>query len=285
MVLKRRVNDHWYVSYEEAAFPFIQKGWILPVDRWKEFDPFILMAEDWFKKGAFSDHPHRGFQTLTYVVDGRLEHTDNAGGRGILEPGDFQYMNAGWTARHAEEGVDDDIAHTLQLWINTPAKQKKSDTFYQDVLSEQAPVVYFEGGSAKVFAGHIHGVNGPMKAVVPMTVTEISMEEGATFKHELPASHNSFLYVLGGEMTFGEDEPLTLAKHGVATLTRKDGEQGMSELKIKAKSRRSKVLVYSGEPIKEDIVPYGPFVMNSMDEIKEAFRDFHAGKFGRAIKD
>ncbi|MBM7095354.1 pirin family protein [Bacillus sp. H-16] len=278
ITVRRNVKEHWYVKYEEADFPFIQKGWVLPADRWKDFDPFILMAEDWFKKGAFSDHPHRGFQTLTYVIDGRLEHSDNAGGHGILEPGDIQYMNAGWTARHAEEGVEDDIAHTLQLWINSPAELKNSETFYQNVLSEDAPVVEVEGGSAKVFAGEVHGKKGPLNAVVPMTVTEVSLEEGASYIHELPAGHNAFLYVLRGEMAFGED-PVTLKKHGVATLTYEGGAEGKSELQIKAKSRRPKVLVYSGKPIQEDIVPYGPFVMNSMDEIKQAFQDFHAGKF------
>ncbi|TMW70957.1 pirin family protein [Alteribacter natronophilus] len=277
---QRRVTDHWYVKYEEAAFPFIQKGWVLPAGQWEKFDPFILMAEDWFKKGAFSDHPHRGFQTLTYVIDGRVEHIDNGGGHGILEPGDVQYMNAGWYARHAEEGVDDDIAHTLQLWINLPAEKRKSETIYQDVHSENMPEVTFKGGRARVIAGDTAGKRGPLESVVPITMTEVHLDEGAEWTLPLPADHNAFLYVLSGDMTFGENE-VRLAKHGAGTLSFQedavDGEE--SGLTIRANARRSKVLVYSGKPIREEIVPYGPFVMNTMEEIRDAYRDFNAGKF------
>ncbi len=280
-IFKRSVKDHWYVKYQQVGFPSIQKGWILPVDRWVDFDPFILMAEDWFKRGTFPDHPHRGFQTVTYVVDGRLEHIDNAGGRDILEPGDVQYMNAGWAARHAEEGVEDDIAHTLQLWLNLPKHLRNTETTYQTVYSEEAPIVNVEGGTVKVFSGDIAGVKGPMESLVPITLSEISLSAGATYIHKLPENHNAFLYVLSGDMDFGETG-VNLKKHGVGTLTfEEDGtEANSSELVIKANSRRSKVLVYSGVPIKEPIVPYGPFVMNTMEEIKQAYRDYHDGKFG-----
>jgi quercetin 2,3-dioxygenase len=281
----RNVKDHWYVQYEEAMFPAIQKGWVLPPNRWMDFDPFILMAEDWFKRGTFSDHPHRGFQTITYVIDGRLEHIDNGGGRDILEPGDVQYMNAGWAARHAEEGVEDDIAHTLQLWLNLPKDLKNTETSYQNVYSEEAPVVNVDGGSVKVFSGDIAGVKGPLNSVVPITLTEISLEKGASYTLQLPETHNAFLYVLSGDLEFG-DNKVALKKHGVATLTYdEDGsEQNQSDLLIKSNSRRSRVLVYSGTPIREEIVPHGPFVMNTMEEIRQAYRDFQAGKFGPAAK-
>lgn len=282
---QRRIKDHWYVQYEEVGFPSIQKGWILPANRWADFDPFILMAEDWFKRGTFSDHPHRGFQTITYVVDGRLEHIDNAGGRDILEPGDVQYMNAGWAARHAEEGVDDDIAHTLQLWLNLPKHLKNTKTTYQNIYQEDAPIVSVDGGFVRVFSGEIAGVTGPMNSLVPITLSEISLEEGSTYIHQIPENHNAFLYVLSGELEFGENNTM-LKKHGVATLTYNEhgSEKNFSNFVIKAKSRRSKVLIYSGEPIKEEIVAYGPFVMNTMEEIKQAYRDYHDGKFGPPAK-
>lgn len=278
---QRHVKNHWYVKYDEVGFPSIQKGWILPVNRWKEFDPFILMAEDWFKRGTFSDHPHRGFQTITYVVDGRLEHIDNAGGRDILEPGDVQYMNAGWAARHAEEGVEDDIAHTLQLWLNLPKKLRKTETSYQNVYSEDAPIVHFDGGMIKVFSGDIAGVKGPLDSLVPITMSEISLSKGATYSLQLPENHNAFIYVLSGDTDLG-NEQVNLKKHGVATLTFNENgkEEQRSDFFIKANSRRCKLLVYSGVPINEEIVPYGPFVMSSMEEIKEAFKDYQAGKFG-----
>ena len=276
---QRNVKDYWYVSYNEMVFPAIQKGWVLPADRWKEFDPFILMAEDWFKKGTFTDHPHRGFQTITYVVDGRLEHIDNAGGRDILEPGDVQYMNAGWAARHAEDGVEDDVAHTLQLWLNLPKDMKNSETLYQNVYREDAPVVPFEGGSVKVFSGNTAGVKGPLDSMVPITLSELNLAEGAEYTLELPENHNAFLYVLAGSIEAGENQ-VSLSKHGTATLTYNEDGEGGSDLKIKSRKRQTKVLVYSGKPIKEEIVQHGPFVMNSMEEIKQAFDDFRKGKFG-----
>ncbi|WP_080846226.1 pirin family protein [Cytobacillus gottheilii] len=284
-VFERDIKDHWSVKYEEAQFPSVQKGWILPVDRWKDFDPFILMAEDWFKRGTFSDHPHRGFQTVTYVVDGRLEHIDNAGGRDILEPGDVQYMNAGWAARHAEEAVGEDIAHTLQLWLNLPKDQRKTPTTYQNIYTEDAPTASFEGGYVKVFSGNIAGVQGPLDSVVPITLSEINLENGATYTHLLPETHNAFVYVLSGDLTIGSSN-VNLKKHGVATLTFNEAgnDENKSEIKIKANSRRTRLLVYSGKPIKEEIVPYGPFVMNSMDEIKQAYRDYHNGLFGPPAK-
>ncbi len=276
---QRNVKDYWYVSYNEMVFPAIQKGWVLPADRWKEFDPFILMAEDWFKKGTFTDHPHRGFQTITYVVDGRLEHIDNAGGRDILEPGDVQYMNAGWAARHAEDGVEDDVAHTLQLWLNLPKDMKNSETLYQNVYREDAPVVPFEGGSVKVFSGNTAGVKGPLDSMVPLTLSELNLAEGAEYTLELPENQNAFLYVLAGSIEAGENQ-VSLSKHGTATLTYNEDGVGGSDLKIKSRKRQTKVLVYSGKPIKEEIVQHGPFVMNSMEEIKQAFDDFRKGKFG-----
>lgn len=277
---KRRVKDHWYVQYEEAAFPAVQKGWVLPPERWADFDPFILMAEDWFKRGTFSDHPHRGFQTITYVIDGRLEHIDNGGGRDILEPGDVQYMNAGWAARHAEEAVDEGIAHTLQLWLNLPASLKHTKTEYQNIYADQAPSVSFEGGSIKVFSGETDGVKGPLESLVPVTMFEISLEAGAEYNAVLPGTDNAFLYVLSGDMDFGHNE-VNLKMHGAALLDRQESEaEAASTLRIKANARHSRMLVYSGHPIKEELVQYGPFVMNTMDEIKQAFSDFRDGKFG-----
>lgn len=276
---QREVKDQWYVEYQEMGFPAIQKGWVLPADRWRDFDPFILMAEDWFKKGTFPDHPHRGFQTVTYVVDGRLEHIDNAGGRDILEPGDVQYMNAGWAARHAEDGVEDDVAHTLQLWLNLPKDKKNSETIYQNVYGEEAPVVPFDGGEVKVFSGNVAGVEGPLNSIVPITLSEITLSEGASFTLDLPENHNAFLYILAGDVVAGENE-VNLKKHGVGTLSFNEEGEGTSELKLVSKKRRTKVLVYSGAPIREEIVPHGPFVMNSMEEIKQAYDDFRKGKFG-----
>jgi len=276
----RDIKDYWYPKYNKNGYPHVQQGWILPPKRKEEFDPFILMAEDWFKRGTFPDHPHRGFQTVTYVIDGRLEHIDNAGGYAILNAGDVQYMNAGWAARHAEDAYADDLIHTLQVWLNLPKRLKRTETMYQNIYVEDAPVVSFHGGSVRVYSGEIAGVKGPMDSLVPITMAEITLREGATYSHILPENHNAFLYMLAGDMEFGESET-QIGKTGAATLTFKEnGDQSNpSELKIKAVTR-SKVLIYSGVPIREDYVAYGPFVMNTMDEIRQAYKDFQEGKFG-----
>ncbi|MBS4174719.1 pirin-like C-terminal cupin domain-containing protein [Bacillus sp. FJAT-49736] len=276
---QRDIKNHWNVTYNQNGYPHVQQGWVLHPERQKEFDPFILMAEDWFKRGTFSDHPHRGFQTITYVVDGRLEHIDNHGGHSILEAGDVQYMNAGWAARHAEEAVDDDLIHTLQLWLNLPKSLKTTKTSYQNIYVEDAPVVSFDKGRIRVYSGEIAGVKGPMESVVPITMAEISFSAGGFYTHVLPENHNAFLYVLSGELEFGQSKT-ALRKTNAATLTCNENGTGSSELIIKANTR-SKVLIYSGVPIKEEVVAYGPFVMNSMEEIQQAFRDYHDGKFGQ----
>lgn len=277
---KRDVKSYWYPEYNKNGYPHVQQGVILNPERNEEFSPFILMAEDWYKRGVFADHPHRGFQTVTYVVDGRLEHIDNAGGYSILNAGDVQYMNAGWAARHAEQAYDDDLIHTLQVWLNLPKSLKQTETSYQNIYVEDAPVVNIEGGFIRVYSGDVAGVTGPMKSLVPITMTEISLREGIEYTHILPENHNSFLFMLAGEMEFG-DSKTKIAKSGAATITFNEGgsESNTSELKIKA-STRSKVLIYSGVPIREEIAFGGPFVMNTAEEIREAFRDLQRGVFG-----
>lgn len=274
----RDVDKHWRVNYRQNGYPHVQQGWVLPPEQKEAFDPFILMAEDWFKRGTFSDHPHRGFQTITYVIDGRLEHIDNHGGHSILDAGDVQYMNAGWAARHAEEAVDDDLIHTLQLWLNLPKSLKTTTTSYQNVYVEDAPVVLIDGGQLRVYSGEIAGVKGPMESLVPITMTEILLKEGSSYEHVLPANHNSFLYVLAGSVEVGTSS-IPLDKTDVATLTFDEVSDATSILHLKA-TTRTRVLVYSGKPIREEYIAHGPFVMNTEEEIRQAFRDYHSGDFG-----
>ncbi|MFC7365474.1 MULTISPECIES: pirin family protein [Bhargavaea] len=277
---QRDIKDHWRVRYQNPGFPHVQQGWVLPPGQEEAFDPFIIMADDWFKRGTFSDHPHRGFQTITYVIDGRLEHIDNGGGYSVLDSGDVQYMNAGSGARHAEEAYGDDLIHTLQLWLNLPERLKGSDSFYQNVRVDEAPVAEVDGGTVRVYSGDVAGVKGPMESLVPITMAEVSLKEGAEYTHVLPENHNAFLYVLAGELSAGESGTV-LSKTDAATLTfNEEGEESApSGLKLRANSR-TRVLIYSGVPLRENVVARGPFVMNSEEEIREAFFDYQAGKFG-----
>lgn len=275
---ERDIAKHWQVTYNQNGYPHVQQGWVLPPERKEEFDPFILMAEDWFKRGTFSDHPHRGFQTITYVIDGRLEHIDNHGGHSILDAGDVQYMNAGWAARHAEEAVADDLIHTLQLWLNLPKALKTTTTSYQNVYVEDAPIVPIDGGQVRVYSGDVAGVTGPMNSLVPITMSEVSLQDGTTYDHVMPTNHNAFIYVLAGSVEAGTSM-IPLSKTHVATLTYDETLDGESTVRFRATSR-TKLLIYSGKPIREDYIAHGPFVMNTEEEIRQAFRDYHAGGFG-----
>ncbi len=186
-------------------------------------------------------------------------------------------MNAGWAARCAEEAVDDYLIHTLQLWLNLPKRLKQTTISYQNVLLEDASVVSFDSGHVRVYSGDIAGVTGPLDSLVPITMSEISLAPGGTYTHVLPANHNTFLYVLAGELEVGSSR-MRLAKTMAATLTFDEQAEG-SELELTAISR-TKVLIYSGQPIREETIAYGPFVMNTEDEIRQAYRDYHDGKFG-----
>ncbi|KKB34353.1 pirin family protein [Bacillus thermotolerans] len=277
---QRDINKHWKVSYNQPGYPHVQQGWVLPPERMKAFDPFILMAEDWFKRGTFSDHPHRGFQTITYVIDGRLEHVDNSGGYSILDAGDVQYMNAGRGARHAEEAFGEDLIHTLQLWLNLPKSLKNSESFYQNIYVDDASVVEVDGGSVRVYAGDVAGVQGPMESLVPVTMAEVTLKEGAAYTHILPENHNAFLYMLAGEMAFGSSQT-ALSKTEAATLTfNEHGDEAAESAFVMKANSRAKVLIYSGVPIREEIAARGPFVMNTMEEVRQAYADFQHGLFG-----
>ncbi len=266
------VKKFWDVQFHKRAFPHIQQAFVLPPNMMEEMDPFLILAEDWFQKGTFPDHPHKGFQTITYVIDGRLEHIDNKGGRGILSAGDIQYMNAGSGARHAEEPVDDDIVHSLQLWLNLPAALKNSEPFYQDIHAEKVPVKQIGSATVRVFSGE----NGPMKPLVPFSMAEVSLPENELYLHNLEADHTAFIYMLTGCCEIGESKT-RLLKGQAALLT------AGTTLQLKAE-KRSKALIYSGKPHGEPIVARGPFVMNTQEEIREAFQDYQSGKFGPRAK-
>jgi redox-sensitive bicupin YhaK (pirin superfamily) len=266
------IKKSWSVQFNERGYPHVQQAFVLPPDLMNEMDPFIMLAEDWFKRGTFGDHPHKGFQTITYVIDGRLEHIDNKGGRGILGAGDVQYMNAGSGARHAEEPVADDIVHSLQLWLNLPASKKNTDPFYQDIYAEDVPIQKTGRASVRIFAGS----GGPMKPLVPFTMADVTLPAGEQYSHKLEPEHTAFLYMLAGRCAFGAGE--TVLEKGQAALLTK-GEA----IQIKAEDR-SKVLIYSGEPHGDPIVAHGPFVMNTQEEISEAFIDYQRGKFGPEAK-
>ena len=225
-------------------------------------------------------HPHRGFETVTIVYQGELEHRDSTGAGGLIGPGDVQWMTAANGIIH-EEFHSPAFARSggtlemVQLWVNLPARDKRAAAGYQTLLAADIPVVQLEGeaGSLRVIAGAYEGHSGPARTFTSMDVWDMRLKAGARLQLPITDGHNAALVVLRGSVRVnGEREA------GPASLVLL--ERAGADVAIEALEGTS-LLLLSGEPIDEPIVGYGPFVMNSQAEIAESFDDFHAGRFGQ----
>ncbi|WP_017727948.1 pirin family protein [Halalkalibacterium ligniniphilum] len=273
---ERGIKRVWNVTHQQQGAGHKQ-GFVLEPGHWSDFDPFLLMAEDWFQRGTFGFHPHRGIETVTYVIDGELEHKDNKGGSGLLKAGDVQWMTAGSGILHAEEPVEGSTVHSLQLWVNLPKASKMAAPRYQDLTQNDLPVIEEEGATVRLFSGSYRDVQSKTENYAPVTMIEMTLERGATLSPTIPASYNGFLYVLEGEGAFGKDR-VKGEKQQVLWLGKGENEGGDSSIRIESEERL-RVLLYAGEPIGEPVVARGPFVMNSEEEIRQAYEDFYNGKF------
>jgi len=241
-------------------------------------DPFVLLAEDWMPRGAFPPHPHRGMETVTFVIEGAVEHRDSAGHRGVIRSGDAQWMTAGRGLEHEENAQKGVIAHTLQLWVNLPSAQKMTAPRYQDLVGADMPVRREPGVEIRVFSGQSAGVTSPTLNHTPVIMIDARIEPGASFLQSLPASDNAFVHVLSGVARVGATGDIVRANQ-LAWLSRSD-ETEASELVLAAGDAPVRLLLFSGRPLREPVVFGGPFVMNTQSEIGQAFADYHAGRFG-----
>lgn len=252
-------------------------GFVIEPGKWEEYDPFLLMAEDFFQRGTFGMHPHRGMETVTYVIKGKLEHHDSQGGKGELLPGDVQWMTAGRGIMHSEEPAYGETVHLLQLWVNLPSDKKMTEPRYQNLRWQDMPVRHEDGAVIRVFSGSSGHVTAKAKNHVPITMLEITLEPNATFIQELPSSYNGFLYIVEGRGSFGSEK--TKGKKRQVLWLERTSDDKETEIEIHAEEKL-RVLLYAGEPIRENVVAHGPFVMNSEEEIAQAYQDFQEGKFG-----
>jgi quercetin 2,3-dioxygenase len=242
-------------------------------------DPFLLLDE--FRSdqagdyiAGFPEHPHRGFETVTYMLAGHMQHQDNHGNRGDLAPGSVQWMTAGRGILHSEMPQQEDgLMWGFQLWVNLPAAQKMTAPRYQDIAPERIPVVHpADGVEVKVIAGELAGATGPVAGIVTAPVyLDVSLQPGAGLSLDLPAGHHCFAYVFEGEATLVGGERLQRSELGVLS----EGDR----LQLAAGDAPSRLLVVAGKPLREAVARYGPFVMNTQAEIHEAIADFRAGKF------
>ncbi len=252
----------------------------------QRMSPFIMM--DYGAKFYFppSDsprgvgvHPHRGFETVTIAYQGRVAHHDSAGGGGVIGQGDVQWMTAASGVLHKEYHEESFSAsggdfQMVQLWVNLPAKDKMSAPKYQAIENASIPRVSIEGGFVEVIAGEYQGVAGKAATFTPVHMFNAHVNEGGSAEFSFPAAYNTCLVVVEGEIRINGSEESIPVDHFV--LFENQGEMFQIEA-----VENSKVLILSGEPIREPIASHGPFVMNTRQEIIQAFQDFEEGKFGQ----
>ncbi|MFT0851743.1 pirin family protein [Achromobacter sp. F4_2707] len=250
----------------------------------QRLDPYLMLdafgsdqPDDYI--AGFPDHPHRGFETITYMIAGRMLHRDSAGHEGLLESGGVQWMVAGRGVIHSEiPQQEEGLMQGFQLWLNLPAADKMAEPWYRDIPAEELPsFVTPENVTARVIAGRSHGIDGAVqRPVTEPLYLDLYFSHASRFLQSLPSEHNAFLYVYEGDVqvngrTVKAGRMGILSNHPDADGVVIEGQAG------------TRALLIAGKPLKERIVQYGPFVMNSEAEIHPAFSDYQAGHFSGAI--
>ncbi|HWK42791.1 MAG TPA: pirin family protein [Croceibacterium sp.] len=274
----RNDSGHWVGDGFPVRSLFSYHGDTKPISPFLLFDyagPWNFEPTDGQPRGV-GEHPHRGFETVTIVYDGEVSHRDNAGGGGTIGGGEVQWMTAGAGVIH-EEFHSAGFSRTggpfrvVQLWVNLPAKDKMTPPAYQAITRDMIPEIALEGGRARVIAGDLNGTKGPARTFTPVNLWDVRLDADAEVTLPLPAGHTSMIAVLSGHITvdgkgLGEAEIARLSMDGDGVTVKADGDVML--------------LVMTGEPIDEPVFGYGPFVMNTESEIREAIADFNSGRFG-----
>jgi redox-sensitive bicupin YhaK (pirin superfamily) len=251
---------------------------VIGTPRLSDVDPFLLFDEFGSDDpnayiGGFPDHPHRGFETVTYMLAGRMRHKDNKGHEGVLEPGSVQWMTAGRGIVHSEMPEQTEgLMHGFQLWVNLPAERKMSPARYQEFAAREIPSAEVAPGvTAKVIAGRFGNTTGPVAGIaVDPLYADLRFRPGARLDQPVPAGHTVLAYVFEGE---AEVAGRAVARGTLAVL----GDEG-SELSIAAGKEGAAVMFIAAAPIGEPIVRHGPFVMNTRKEIEQALEDYYRGR-------
>ncbi len=263
----------------------VQLTRVLPAMHLPMLDPFLLLdvfhsdnPKDYI--AGFPPHPHRGFETVTYLLAGRVRHLDSAGHNGVVKAGGIQWMTAGRGIEHSEMPEQEEgLLKGFQLWVNLPAAQKMVEPRYQELEPEDIPEELLENGArVRVIAGTTaQGTRGAVTNIAAdPTYLDVSLPAGASYKEAIPAGHNAFIYLISGavRMVDADGKIIDIASGQLAVLQEGDGVQ------IEA-DPESRFLLVAGRPMNEPIARHGPFVMNTFEEIEQAYRDYNNGLFGR----
>nr|GLL29388.1 pirin-like protein [Ipomoea trifida] len=242
----------------------------------KNLDPFLMLDEfEVSPPAGFPDHPHRGFETVTYMLEGAFTHQDFAGHKGTIGAGDVQWMTAGRGIMHSEMPAKAGANKGLQLWINLSSKNKMIEPGYQELLDKDIPRAERDGTQVKVIAGEAMGVQSQVYTRTPSMFLDFTLKPMAQHHQPIPESWNAFVYIIEGEGVFGGlNSPPVLAHHCLVL----GGGEGLSVWNQSSKPLR--FVLIGGEPLNEPVVQYGPFVMNTQAEIQQAFEDYRYCKNG-----
>lgn len=244
-------------------------------------DPFLMLDEFGSAEAAdyiagFPSHPHRGFETVTYMIEGHMLHEDHLGNRGDLRNGGVQWMTAGRGIIHSEMPQQEQgVMRGFQLWLNLPAAEKMTEAGYRDIQPEDIPEITFEGGKLKLIAGSLEISGQPHEGAMPGRSTQpiyadIHLASGASVTLPLPEGHNAMLYLYEGTASLGE----SLLQLSAANILADNGDQ----IVLDAGEAGARLLLIAGKPIGEPVVQYGPFVMNTREEIEQTLRDYRDGR-------
>ena len=254
-------------------------------------DPFLMLDEFGTENpddyiAGFPDHPHRGFETVTYMLDGHMLHQDHLGNRGDLKSGAVQWMSAGRGIIHSEMPQQrEGRMRGFQLWINLPATEKMKPAGYRDIPAVEIPAVALPGGGrVKVIAGTLvidgHATPGPVQGLSTAPLYfDVELKAGESFAHGITTGHNAFLYVYEGDVAVGAaGSARALPRHSAGLLS--DGDQ----VTVKAGDEGAQFILLAGKPLREPVVQYGPFVMNTREEIEQAVRDYQTGQLTQSAR-
>jgi quercetin 2,3-dioxygenase len=280
-VLNSRSVERLVIGQATSDGAGVKLSRILTQDLQQRLDPFLMLdafgsdkPDDYI--AGFPDHPHRGFETVTYMIAGRMLHRDSAGHEGLLQNGGVQWMTAGKGVIHSEiPQQDEGVMEGFQLWLNLHSSEKMKTPWYRDFQNDQLPKLQTpEGVQVTVIAGASHGVQGAVTRDITQPIyLDVHMPERSRFEQALPAGHNAFIYVYRGEVRIGA-QPVPVQRMAIlANTAQTDG------VVIEA-SGDAKLILVAGQPLKQPIVQYGPFVMNTKEEIYQALADFRDGRLG-----
>ncbi len=265
-----------------------------PTPEMSDVDPFLLFDHlgpvDWGPGEGIGapDHPHRGFEAVTYLLAGEMNHKDSAGNSGVLRPGDVQWMTAGSGVVHSELPSPDFMKnggtmHGFQIWVNLPASAKMNPPRYQDIAAANIPIAHSNDKktSVRVIAGEAMGLSAVIDTFIPITYLHYTLLPGAKHTQSLPVTANAFVYVINGSVEIGPDHEMVsegqMAQLGSGDLVTMQVNESTND--------KCDLIILAGEPINEPIARYGPFVMNTEAEIKQAIRDYQEGKMGAILSE